>query len=73
MAAAKSEDFNAKYTDANLASDAAPYDSERLCNLVKILEDADNGSISTAAPAILSPEEELENPSRREGRREKNL
>ncbi|KAM6529322.1 hypothetical protein FALCPG4_007461 [Fusarium falciforme] len=48
------EDFSSKYTNANLAPGAAPYDTAKFCGLVKVLEGVDNGSISEVAPAIIA-------------------
>lgn len=53
MAAHTTEDFSSKYTNANLAPDAAAYNSTILCGLVRHLEDVDGGSISAAAPGIV--------------------
>lgn len=47
------EDFNAKYTNANLAPDATEYNPTVLCGLVRQLENVDGGSISAAAPGII--------------------
>lgn len=47
------EDFNAKYTNANLAPDATEYNPTVLCGLVGQLENADGGSINAAAPGII--------------------
>ncbi|KAH7020546.1 hypothetical protein EDB80DRAFT_882584 [Ilyonectria destructans] len=49
-----SQDFSSKYTNANLAPDATPYDSYTLCNIVKELQSADHGSISSIAPALVA-------------------
>ncbi|KAK7701848.1 hypothetical protein SLS64_009982 [Diaporthe eres] len=54
MASQATEDFNSKYTNANLAPDATAYDSTILCGLVRHLEDVDGGSISAAAPGIIA-------------------
>lgn len=53
MSASAPQDFSAIYTNANLAADATPYDSELLTSLVRRLEEVDGGSIREAAPAIL--------------------
>ncbi|KAG6367685.1 hypothetical protein INS49_001880 [Diaporthe citri] len=54
MASHATEDFSSKYTNANLAPDAAAYNSTILCGLVRHLEDVDGGSISAAAPGIIA-------------------
>lgn len=53
MASHATDDFSSKYTNANLAPDAAAYNSTILCGLVRHLEDVDGGSISAAAPGII--------------------
>lgn len=50
---AAQQDFSSKYTNTNLPLDAAPYNSGLFDNLVRPLEDADDGSINKVAPAIV--------------------
>ncbi|KAH7133898.1 hypothetical protein EDB81DRAFT_950122 [Dactylonectria macrodidyma] len=47
-------DFSSKYTNANLAPDATPYDWPLLSGLLRKLEEADDGAIKSVAPAVLS-------------------
>ena len=50
---AHNNDFAAKYTNANLSSDAASYDSELFTQLLQGLRKIDRGQVASIALAVL--------------------
>ncbi|KAF9875486.1 hypothetical protein CkaCkLH20_06867 [Colletotrichum karsti] len=54
MASNGGSDFDSKYTNANMARDATSYDPSLFRDLVKQLEEVDDGRIKEAAPGIIA-------------------
>lgn len=46
-------DFNAKYTDANLAPGASIYEYSHFAAILATLESVDNGAVKDVASAVL--------------------